>query len=203
MTTVITVKVKGDLEEKYREALEDLAEDETKSELVRNLLERGFRQRNFPLFARLDLPNRVGAQMEDDRERGESDETVTRRFLKEAVEAREADALDAIGGDEDLRNMVDRVREDGEELDEATRRLVRSGVESETAFSPRERAFVGGLLFSLIILPIIFVVFVSVGVAVSYALFAAGVVLFNPQINQALSWSRDMLSSLLDRIPPA
>jgi hypothetical protein len=42
----------------------------------------------------LDLPNRVAAQMENDRDRGESDKAVTRRFLIEVVEAREADTLE-------------------------------------------------------------------------------------------------------------
>jgi predicted sugar kinase len=63
---------------------------------MRDLLDRGLRDRDrrAQLFFRLDLPNRVAAQMENDRDRGESDKAVTRRFLIEAVEAREADTLE-------------------------------------------------------------------------------------------------------------
>jgi len=132
MTTVITVKVKGDLEDRYLDAKDKLGEEKTKSDLVRELIQAGFRERDVPLFARLDLPNRVAAQMEDDRERGESDEVVIRRFITEAVDAREANVLDAIDAGEDLRDIVKEEQKQGETLDDAVRRLRRIGAEQTT-----------------------------------------------------------------------
>lgn len=132
MTTVITVKVKGELEDRYLSAIDSLGEANNKSDLVRELLRAGFRERDVPLFARLDLPNRVAAQIEDDRERGESDEVVIRRFLTEAVGAREATVLDTIDAGEDLRDIVREEQKQGESLDDAVRRLLRTGAGQTT-----------------------------------------------------------------------
>jgi hypothetical protein len=56
---------------------------------------------------------------------------VTRRFLIEAVEAREADTLEQIGLDEDddLRALVEREQNPGDPFDDAVRRLIRAGAE--------------------------------------------------------------------------
>lgn len=132
MSELIAARAKGELLERYEDEKESLGEDETESELVRDLLDRGLRDRRVPLVARLDLPNRVGARIEDERERGESEEEVVRRFLREAVDARDADALDAIGADEELRELVEARREEGESLDDTVRRLIREGGERDT-----------------------------------------------------------------------
>ena len=131
MTTTVTAKIKGDLEERYHEGLENLGEKEAKSKYIREILEAGFYERDVPLFLQLDLPNKVAAQMENERRPGEGDEVVTQRFLREAVDARDADALEAIGVEEgdELRSLVERERDPGEPLDDAVRRLVRAGAE--------------------------------------------------------------------------
>ena len=192
MTTVITVKVKGDLEDRYTEALESLGEDETKSEYIREILEAGFRERDVPLFLRLDLPNKVAAQMENDRGRGESDEAVTQRFLREAVREREADALEAIGvedGDE-LRSLVERERDPGESLDDAVRRLVRAGAEHTRDARLRRlggtwglKTAIGFLLVSIIPLALVLTapgsiagVAAAVGVVTSALMWVLGLV---------------------------
>jgi hypothetical protein len=132
MSELIAARAKGELLDRYEDEKDRLGEDETESELVRDLLDRGLRDRRVPLVARLDLPNRVGARIEDERERGESEEEVVRRFLREAVDARDADTLDAIGADEELRELVEARREEGEPLDDTVRRLLRDSVEKET-----------------------------------------------------------------------
>jgi len=131
MTTTVTAKIKGELEERYLEGLENLGEKEAKSKYIREILEAGFYERDVPLFLQLDLPNKVAAQMENERRPGEGDEVVTQRFLREAVDARDADALEAIGVEEgdELRSLVERERDPGESLDDAVRRLVRAGAE--------------------------------------------------------------------------
>jgi len=108
MSELIAARAKGELLERYEDEKESLGEDETESELVRDLLDRGLRDRRVPLVARLDLPNRVGARIEDERERGESEEEVVRA---DRVEAR---------------------REEGESLDDTVRRLIREGGERDT-----------------------------------------------------------------------
>jgi hypothetical protein len=130
MSELIAAKAKGELLERYKDEKEKIDDDGvTESDFIRDLLDRGLRDRRVQLFLRLDLPNRVAAQMENDRDRGESDKTVIRRFLTEAVEAREADTLEKIGIDEDddLRALVEREQNPGEPLDDAVRRLVRAG----------------------------------------------------------------------------
>ena len=132
MSELLAAKAKGELLERYEDEREKIDDDDvTESDFIRDLLDRGLRDRRVDLFLRLDLPNRVAAQMENDRDRGESDKAVTRRFLIEAVEAREAGTLEKIGIDEDdaLRALVEREQNPGEPLDDAVRRLVRAGAE--------------------------------------------------------------------------
>jgi hypothetical protein len=132
MSELLAAKAKGELLERYEDEREKIDDDDvTESDFIRDLLDRGLRDRRVDLFLRLDLPNRVAAQMENDRDRGESDKAVTRRFLTEAVEAREADTLEKVGIDEDddLRALVEREQNPGEPLDDAIRRLVRAGAE--------------------------------------------------------------------------
>jgi len=145
MSELIAARASGELLDRFEEEKESLGEDEPESELIRDILDRGLRERRVPLGVRLDLPNRVAARIEDEREAGEAEEEVVRRFLREAVDARDGDALDAIDAGEELRATVEDAREDGEPLDDATRRLIRQGAtaspsESDGAF---ERA-VGG-----------------------------------------------------------
>jgi len=190
MTTVITVKVKGDLEDRYLDAKDKLGEEKTKSDLVRELMKAGFRERDVPLFARLDLPNRVAAQMEDDRERGESDEVVIRRFITEAVDAREANVLDAIDAGEDLRDIVKEEQKQGESLDDAVRRLVRAGAEHTRDARLRRlggtwgaKTAIGFLLVSIIPLALVLTapgsiagVAAAVGVVTSALMWVLGLV---------------------------
>ena len=132
MSELLAAKAKGELLERYEDEREKIDDDDvTESDFIRDLLDRGLRDRRIDLFLRLDLPNRVAAQMENDRDRGESDKAVIRRFLTEAVEAREADTLEKVGIDEDdaLRALVEREQNPGEPLDDAIRRLVRAGAE--------------------------------------------------------------------------
>ena len=132
MSELIAAKAKGELLERYKDEKEKIDDDGvTESDFIRDLLDRGLRDRRVQLFLRLDLPNRIAAQMENDRDRGESDKAVIRRFLTEAVEAREADTLEKVGIDEDddLRALVEREQNPGEPLDDAVRRLVRAGAE--------------------------------------------------------------------------
>lgn len=138
MSELIAARAKGELLDRYEDEKERLGEDETESELIRDLLDRGLRDRRVPLVARLDLPNRVGARIEDERERGESEEEVVRRFLREAVDARDADALDAIGDDDELRAAVEDAREDGEPLDDTVRRLLRDSAEDGDSAAGRQ-----------------------------------------------------------------
>ena len=132
MSELIAAKAKGELLERYKDEKEKIDDDGvTESDFIRDLLDRGLRDRRVQLFLRLDLPNRVAAQMENDRDRGESDKAVIRRFLTEAVEAREADTLEKVGIDEDdaLRALVEREQNPGEPLNDAVRRLIRAGAE--------------------------------------------------------------------------
>jgi hypothetical protein len=80
--------------------------------------------------------------MENDRDRGESDKAVTRRFLIE---------------DDDLRALVEREQNPGEPLDDAVRRFVRAGAE-ETQDARLRRlggSWTGRVILALILLSIV------------------------------------------------
>ena len=180
MSELIAAKAKGELLERYEDEREKIDDDDvTESDFIRDLLDRGLRDRRVQLFLRLDLPNRVAAQMENDRDRGESDKAVTRRFLIEAVEAREADTLEKIGIDEDddLRALVEREQNPKEPLDDAVRRLVRVGAEQTQDARLRRLggSWAGQMILTLILLSIMTVAIPLFVVPSEMAVIIAGV----------------------------
>jgi hypothetical protein len=204
MSRIISAQIRGNLEEDYEEVEREVEEDEavtvSNSEVLRNIIRDGIDSRENP-YELLDLPNEVAAHVEDDREDGESRYAPIKRAIQDGIESRRGDTVDTIGGDEDLRDMVDREREDGEDLDEATRRLVRDGVKNTPDDSLRGRASASFAVWVLMILPIIIVVARGLYDSVLISTLAASVLLFQPQINRAWSRSRVILSPVLDRIP--
>jgi hypothetical protein len=84
---------------------------------------------------------------------------VTRRFLIEAVEAREADTLERTGLDEDddLRALVEREQNPGDPLDDAVRRVVRAGAEQTQDARLRRLggSWTGRVILALILLSIV------------------------------------------------
>ena len=180
MSELLAAKAKGELLERYEDEREKIDDDDvTESDFIRDLLDRGLRDRRVDLFLRLDLPNRVAAQMENDRDRGESDKAVTRRFLTEAVEAREADTLEKVGIDEDddLRALVEREQNPGEPLDDAIRRLVRAGAEQTQDARLRRLggSWAGRVILMLILLSIVAVAIPLFVVPSEIAVIIAGV----------------------------
>jgi len=180
MSELIAAKAKGELLERYEDEKEKIDDDDvTESDFIRDLLDRGLRDRRVQLFLRLDLPNRVAAQMENDRDRGERDKAVTRRFLIEAVEVREADTLEKIGIDEDddLRALVKREQNPGEPLDDAVRRLVRAGAEQTQDARLRRLggSWAGRVILMLILLSIVTVAIPLFVVPSEIAVIIAGV----------------------------
>ena len=180
MSELLAAKAKGELLERYEDEREKIDDDDvTESDFIRDLLDRGLRDRRVDLFLRLDLPNRVAAQMENDRDRGESDKAVTRRFLTEAVEAREADTLEKVGIDEDddLRALVEREQNPGEPLDDAIRRLVRAGAEQTQDARLRRLggSWAGRVVLTLILLSVVTVVIPLFVVPSEIAVIIAGV----------------------------
>jgi hypothetical protein len=68
MSELIAAKSKGELLERYEDKREKIDDDDvTESDFMRDLLDRGLRDRDrrVQLFLRLDLPNRVAAQTEN------------------------------------------------------------------------------------------------------------------------------------------
>ena len=180
MSELLAAKAKGELLERYEDEREKIDDDDvTESDFIRDLLDRGLRDRRVDLFLRFDLPNRVAAQMENDRDRGESDKAVTRRFLTEAVEAREADTLEKVGIDEDdaLRALVEREQNPGEPLDDAVRRLVRAGAEQTQDARLRRLggSWAGRVILTLTLLSVVTVAIPLFVVPSEIAVIIAGV----------------------------
>ncbi|QAU11318.1 hypothetical protein EKH57_00010 (plasmid) [Halorubrum sp. BOL3-1] len=132
MSELIAAKAKGELLERYKAQRDRLDEDATESELIRELLREGLDAREAPLFARIDLPDKYAARVEDAREAGESDEELLRRLLRDLVRGWDDDALDELGASDELRQRVEAEREAGESLGGAVERLLRRGVEAPT-----------------------------------------------------------------------
>lgn len=147
MSKIISAQVSGELEDKFAEAAERRGADESKSAFIRDVIGEGLRAREVPLFARLDLPNRMAAKLEADREDGESQEAVVVRHLREAIEARERDSLDELGVDDDLREAVEAAREEGEATDDAVRRLLREAAADAESETIRDRILTGVAFF--------------------------------------------------------
>jgi|APHM01.1.fsa_nt_gi hypothetical protein len=205
MSRLISVKLRGELRERFKKEERKKHDEETRSELIRDLLERGLDDRTIPLFARLDLPNRTKAQLENAREEGEPDEEIIRRFLKEAIEYREQDALDAIGAGGRLRSVVEQKQADGEELDETVKRQLRGTVPQREVILSRlagKKVFTTSAVFSVLaLIPLGITSMLSptsfwelVGVFASFAFFSAGlfalvlsllsyIVIANPTLN--------------------
>ena len=180
MSELLAAKAKGELLERYEDEREKIDDDDvTESDFIRDLLDRGLRDRRVKLFLRLNLPNRVAAQMENDRDRGESDKAVIRRFLTEAVEAREADTLEKVGIDEDdaLRSFVEQEQNPGEPLDDAVRRLIRAGAEQTQDARLRRLggSWAGRVVLTLILLSVVTVAIPLFVVPSEIAVIIAGV----------------------------
>lgn len=137
MSELIAAKAKGELLERYKAQRDRLDEDATESELIRELLREGLDAKEAPLFARIDLPDKYAARVEDAREVGESDEELLRRLLRDLVQGWDEDVLDELGASDELRDRVETEREEGESLGGAVERLLREGAE---ATSPTSRA---------------------------------------------------------------
>ena len=129
---MIAAKAKGELLDRYKAQVDRLGEDATESELIRELLREGLDAKEAPLFARIDLPDKYAARVEDAREVGESDEELLRRLLRDLVQGWDDDVLDDLDASDELRQRVEAEREEGESLDGAVERLLRRGLDVPT-----------------------------------------------------------------------
>lgn len=183
MSEVISARLKGEELERYREEVERLDEEESTSDLVRDLIERGLDARQVPLVARLGVSNRVGARIEDAREAGESEEKVVRRFLREAVDARDGDVLDAIDAPDELRDRVEGARKEGEATEDTVRRLLREGADAADENTLSDRLFAAFAMGLLMGIPTIFAALGRVDQAVTIMLTIMIFVLVDPLIS--------------------
>jgi hypothetical protein len=207
MSRIISAQISGNLEEDYEEVESNVLEDDeisvSKSEILRNVIRDGIDYEQNP-YELLDLPREVAAHVEDDREDDEAERAPIKRAVVDGIESRRGDTVDAIGGDEDLRDMVDRVREDGEELDETIRRLVRDGVDKNTERPLGERVETGFAVVALLLSPVLVAIWSSILASIVFSLILGVVVVFEPRINRVLSRAREiLLSRVVDRIPSA
>lgn len=194
MSGPIAVRLGDELEDRFDSYHESRSGDHKESDTFRYLLNKGLRAEELPLYNRLGVedregePNPVGAQLEAAREPTESQEDVVRRFLGEAVETREADTLDKIGADGELRERVEAAQEEGETLDDAVRRLLRLGVRAASEDGPT--SLVNRLVTAVVVF---FIVAVPVGLALNgedayaggFVLMYVLLVVFGPQLDRA------------------
>lgn len=79
----------------------------------------------------VDLPEDTRQRVETEQGEAKKElEEIVRELIVDGLERREQDTVDAIGGDDELRHLVDLAREDGEDRPDAVRRLLREGVRS-------------------------------------------------------------------------
>jgi hypothetical protein len=129
---------------------------------------------------RVGLSDRRAAQIEALRHEGETEADLARDLFTEALEAREDDVLDTIGASDELRELVEENREEGETLDAAVRRLVRKGGQMRTTYRGIV-VFTAGIA-GLMLVSILITVFVSPAAAAAGVGFMLLLALLYPQI---------------------
>jgi len=199
MSRVVSAQIRGDLLERFEREEPSEDDDMPRSEYVRGLLDDGLT----PLYARLGVENPpdgldpVGARLEDAREPGEEEAEVVRRFLREAITARNEDALDKIGADDDLRAAVEGVQEDGEALDDAVRRLVREGVEADTSDPTlKDRVVLAAVFMIAAIIPTALAGTGDVIFAIGFVCALGGSIIIEPYTRRAGEYTEARLGSL-------
>ncbi|MFY4815021.1 hypothetical protein ACOJIV_20350 [Haloarcula sp. AONF1] len=116
-----------------------------------------------------------------------TDSGAVRRLIRRGIEAEEEDSLDKLDVDDELREQVEAVREDGETLDDAVRRLLRAGVEAseeDTPASLKDRVTGAVGVFIIMAVPVGAALTGEPGTAMSFVLMYSALVLFYPQVNR-------------------
>jgi len=126
MPRMISAQLDGKRLDRYEDA-EGEERMGNQSEFLRSVLDDGLDAREQTTFQAAELPDRLAAQLEDEREFHHDEADILREVVEDGLVARRGDALDAIDAGEELRATVEDAREDGEALDDATRRLIRQG----------------------------------------------------------------------------
>jgi len=134
MTEVVSFRPTDEIEEEIQRERDFADGDLSRSLAAKGLAAEAVEARNTPFWYRRDMSRRHRAQIENARDDGEDDDDVVEKLLVEAVQARREDGLDAIGASDELRELVETNREDGEALDAAVARLARRGAEMRTTY---------------------------------------------------------------------
>lgn len=199
MSKIISAQVSGDLEEKFVEAAERRGADESRSAFIRDVIDEGLDAREKPLFVQLDIPDRMAAHLEADREDGESQEAVIVRHLREAIEARERDSLDELDVDDDLREAIEAAAEDGEPIDDAARRLLRAAAEEEKPTTVTDRITTGVGLSIILGLPALYAASGYSRAALVFILLIVGFAVFDEEVDRVVTHTKRVMERTLAR----
>jgi hypothetical protein len=131
MSGVISFRTDDEVVDTVDRIAEQSDEDVSRALVTKRLVEEAVEARETPLWFQLGMSNHDAAQLRALQNTGETEEDVARDLLTDALEARDEDALDAIGASDELREAVEEHREEGESLDGAVERLLRVGVDGE------------------------------------------------------------------------
>jgi hypothetical protein len=127
---VVSAQIRGDRKERYKRHRDERPEGASKSEFLRNLIDAGLDTREQSVYTRLGCKPKLRTAIEELREPEQEREDVIVQLLREAVEARDADSVEALVN-EDLRDRITAIADEGEPIDDAARRLLREGVEAK------------------------------------------------------------------------
>ena len=128
-----------------------------------------------------------------------TDSGAVRRLIRRGIEAEKEDSLDKLDVDDEFREQVESVREDGETLDDAVRRLLRAGVVASEESSPaslKDRVFGALGVFIVMSVPVGYAIIGNAETAMLFVLMYSAVVLFYPQVE----WVEDALGRGIHRV---
>ena len=121
--------LEGKLKDRY-EAAEEARDVTNKSAFLRELIRDALDARELSPYERAGISQRLARELGSEYGGEADEEEVLRDVVERGLQARQGDALDAIGAGGELRGLVEAACEEGEDLDEGVRRLLREGAQA-------------------------------------------------------------------------
>jgi hypothetical protein len=200
---VVSAQIRGDRKERYLRHRDERPEGASKSEFLRNLIDVGLDTREQSVYTRLGCKPKLRTAIEELREPEQEREDVIIELLREAVEARDADAVETLA-DDNLRDRVEALADEGEPVDDAARRLLRNAVEEEEGEGSwiRQRAQFTALMLVLTGVPALAGYYGTADGALFTVGFFVVLFVFGEDINRFTEWVLKRFADGVRKVKP-
>lgn len=185
---VVSAQIRGDRKERYIRHRDERPEGASKSEFLRNLIDAGLDTREQSVYTRLGCKPKLRTAVENLREPEQEREDIIVQLLREAAEARDVDSVEALVND-DLRDRITAIADEGEPVDDAARRLLREGVEAKESENKTVYGRVSNIIGLLVVfvVPLLFAAQGDFNNAILVAVIYAIIIEFADEINDMFS----------------